>query len=181
MKYKVLCLASIALLLFVGFRVVKQVLRVHDMLSTKSTIGRGKVDNTIKPFLNKFIHEYENRGHSLDPSNISISIIPYSVELFGDTNVAGVCYFDHPFMGPEPTIVLQKEMWAKIGFSMKEVIIYHELGHCLLNRDHCEYVDPTRTGYASIMGPNAAHIVDNFVNNRKEMLDELFSPREECQ
>lgn len=52
-------------------------------------------------------------------------------------------------------VVISKAMWDKMGASDREVLVFHELGHCILHRDHTD----TRmaSGYpASVM--NTYHI-----------------------
>jgi len=55
---------------------------------------------------------------------------------FGDTNyeanrVIGTCYY-----GTVPRIVINSDFWERSSYYDKQVLLYHELGHCVLGRSH---------------------------------------------
>jgi len=40
------------------------------------------------------------------------------------------------FVGDVEKVLIDPEQWASLGFFGRKALIYHELGHCLLNRAH---------------------------------------------
>jgi len=65
--------------------------------------------------------------------------------------------------------------WQQLGSMRKEFLIFHELGHCALNREHLDEKD--NNGYCkSIMHSSTDVCLNNYNNDTKEsLLDELFS------
>jgi hypothetical protein len=55
---------------------------------------------------------------------------------FGDPEneqFAGVCFV---YPDGKKEIIIQKEIWDNINYVQKQVLIFHELGHCALGRSH---------------------------------------------
>ena len=69
------------------------------------------------------------------------------------------------FIAP-PLITVRKEVWDVADDSSKRMLIYHELGHCVLGRDHTEE--------RSIM--NGKYRVVDFEKNQEFYLEELLRP-----
>lgn len=93
--------------------------------------------------------------------------ISYTVAIhFGETkeNEFAVCHISE--MG-EKEIVVNEEKWGIIEETKKEMVVYHELGHCILKRAHREDVK-------SLMNPYLVGQKD-FEKNQDEYLTELFS------
>jgi hypothetical protein len=60
----------------------------------------------------------------------------------------------------------------------KEQLLFHELGHCVLNRKHCDLVvnlDPI-----SLMHPKMLKS-EYYKNNRDELIEELFNADPRCK
>lgn len=91
-----------------------------------------QVDNTLDGYLQRFIAEGAKRGHSFDIKNEGLRL--YFGELEDD--VAGRTYFENPIR-----IVIDKSYWNDVAASQNaddlyEDLVFHELGHGLLNRPH---------------------------------------------
>jgi hypothetical protein len=70
--------------------------------------------------------------------------------------------------GVIPTIVLDSGEWRTATKTRKRVLMFHELAHCVLDRDH-------EDRYASIM--NAMILSDKTFNSNPYLyIDELFNP-----
>jgi hypothetical protein len=78
--------------------------------------------------------------------------------------VIGLCYFTPRH------IVIDKSWWTKAPAWGKESLIFHELGHCVLDRDHRSGECAGRP--CSIMRPIV--VLEPYKKRRKEYLDELF-------
>lgn len=80
--------------------------------------------------------------------------------------VAGSCFRQ---TGRSPRIVINTEIWQNITETRRKVLMFHELGHCVLFRDHIQGFN------TSIMNPWV--ISDSkFESDEEELLAELFDP-----
>lgn len=110
------------------------------------------LDNYIKLF------EYEGalRNYNFDVEDLVVE--------FGTLNkeTLGICY-----TGAEtPRIVLDHNSWDKMDKDTREVLVFHELGHCILDLNH-DNSKPAVMNSFLMMGS-----LYNY--NRKLLLDELF-------
>jgi len=71
-------------------------------------------------------------------------------------------------------VSLREDFWETASVTNKEIIVFHELGHCFLERDHLD--DIAEDGFCvSLMRTGGGVCTDNyFQNTRKYYLDELF-------
>ena len=90
------------------------------------------VDSSFTKYLLRFESEGASRGHKFDPQSTGLIIE------FGNlsNNEAGLTHFEKPIR-----IQIDKTYWDDISKSagadlMMEDLIFHELGHGLLKRDH---------------------------------------------
>lgn len=130
------------------------------------------VDSAFSAHVDTYIKEAKKR-------NIRHGSIDRLTMIFGLTgtkeepNTVGTCANISGF----PLIVIDRGYWALSNEDEHEELIMHELGHCLLNRDHCEAkVDGKGS---SIM---AAEMLGSkiYVPNREKLINELFNPTSEC-
>lgn len=90
------------------------------------------VDNTLNRYLQKFIAEAAARGITINPEQTGL-ILKFG-SLDGET--AGRTYYESPVR-----VVIDKTYWAAIRLKadsaeLCEDLVFHELGHALLNRGH---------------------------------------------
>ena len=113
-----------------------------------------EVDPDFQTTLDRFVIEAEKRNISVDLRNLVI--------LYGETNGAlGVCSMQWGMS----SITINPSLQNATDDLLSEIIL-HELGHCVLGREHSE--DPTSIMHASII------IGEPW---RAEVLDELFFGR----
>ncbi len=101
---------------------------------------------------------------------ISIKIEPLYVE--GLPYVEGSCQVSER---NDPVIVLNQDGWKAYGEFSREIVIFHELGHCILHREH-DNGTVERNGEtipASIMNKHVLDVED-YLLNRDYYLQELF-------
>lgn len=91
-----------------------------------------KIDSAFTDYLQRFENEGAARGHVFDPKATGL------IMEFGtlSNNTAGLTHYETPVR-----IQIDKTYWDDITTSagadlMKEDLIFHELGHALLGRDH---------------------------------------------
>ena len=66
-----------------------------------------------------------------------------------------------------PYILVDKNIWLRLPDFDRKYLIYHELGHCILNREHIHVED-----FHSIM--NHTLPVHSLVEDEEELVEELF-------
>lgn len=123
-----------------------------------------QVDYRLKPYFERFQEEASIRDFNLDFEDIEGKI----AELDG---VGGQCVHNTEF----PDVVLIDEIfWTQADDIDREFIVFHELGHCILNRTHLDTKNADNTCkslmHSGISG--CRFIYDD--ENREEYLDELF-------
>jgi len=132
------------------------------------------VDPQFQPFVDSYIEEAVKRGVEVDFEKTGLSI------QFGDVppNANGVCKGFIKNFTSAHEIVIHRNRWEGFNESGKERLIYHELGHCHLYREHL--IDTLGNGeWTSIMRGVAPEGYGdrgfNFSGSRKQYyLDELF-------
>ncbi|MFT5633879.1 MAG: hypothetical protein ACI9SQ_001603 [Rubritalea sp.] len=110
------------------------------------------VDQDFQTTLDRFVIEANDR-------NINVNLNGLSIQ-YGDTDGAlGVC----SFIGNLRQILISPDLRDSTD-DLKSEIVLHELGHCILNREHSS-------------DPNSIMHATNIIGQpwRTEVLDELFS------
>ena len=112
-----------------------------------------------------FEKEAEKRGVKLHEYEIAL----YASTVM-DTSWYGVCY---KMLDERIRLVLINR---HIEFTVADLeqLTFHELGHCILNRDHYDERD-SLGNFISIM--NTHTIIDDYWEKRKYYLDELFAEK----
>jgi hypothetical protein len=115
-----------------------------------------------------FVNEASKRGINI---NLDSSMVTLSFERLG-IHYNGSCT---PNSDPK-VIIIDSFKWNTYDSTMKEFIVFHELGHCLLNRGHKN--DTLKLGEcASIMREGLTSCNSNYADSawRDYYLDELFN------
>lgn len=132
------------------------------------------IDPKLAPYLSRFELEAEAYNVQVNSSKLTMVI---STELLSD--VAGDCLAatGHPELGQVIRIsssIIDNKLF---GIDNVENVVFHELGHCLLGREHKTETVLTTDGYHiydSIMNSGSGND-SNYINNRKAMIHELFT------
>lgn len=127
------------------------------------------VDQRLWSYFEKFEIEGQRRGHNTDLIAGGITADFASLE----GSVAGRCTFNGNHTVHH--ITMDIEFWNQFPENIKEMIVFHELGHCYLHRDHNE--SQFSNGVCrSIMRSGLGDCIDNYQSStRDNYLDELFS------
>ena len=119
-------------------------------------------------YFERFENEASLRGENIDLStkNLTAEIMEIT-----ENGVAGTCSFS----SHEPNhIVIDQSFFNQTSDLFKEMVIFHELGHCVLFRGHREDSHPNGT-CVSIMRSGIEGCRDNYRNTtRPAYLNELF-------
>ena len=118
-------------------------------------------DPAIAPYFQRFENEAQIYGHSEKTSQV--------VAYFNHKRGKAVAYCD---TASRPTIVITEEYWTKADDIERELVVFHELGHCVLGRHHlnAQFSDGRPV---SIM--NYKNVSEKqFLENKDYYLRELF-------
>lgn len=121
----------------------------------------------LAPYLKSFEDEATQRGLS-----ISFTETPVNAIFVSETD-----RLDLGWCSSKPndinTININVVFWPGIPAMQKERLVFHELGHCVLNRSHLETV--ALNGHCLSIMNSARRCADNYnTETREKYLDELF-------
>jgi len=141
---------------------------IEEILPEEEIIFYSNVPSELWSFFKEFEDEALERGYRIDleTQNISAEIMEIV-----DDGVAGSCTYGSHQPGH---IVIDETFWNQASDNWKEMVVFHELGHCFLHRGHREDVNPDGT-CTSIMRSGIEDCRDNYrLATREAYLDELF-------
>ena len=168
MSFRLLLLASFATLIFSCQKDNTDAELVEENFEERQYPG---VDPVLWPFFRAFEDEGRARGLNIDLKSIEITGVIQELE---EDGVAGQCsYASH-----RPNhIIIDRQFWLNSSDLYKEFVVFHEIGHCFLLRDHRETRYDNGT-CVSIMRSGLEGCRDNYnPSNRPVYLDELFNPQ----
>lgn len=126
------------------------------------------VDPEIQPYFDSFEKEAEARGITVD---LEIEGIGATIDFIRDNSTVGQCQNNEE---GRRRIHIDKAFWVEYDHFGKEFIIFHELGHCYLNRGHDNAIKPGNI-CESIMQSGISGCINGYgATTREEYLDELF-------
>ena len=131
------------------------------------------VDPLLVPHFINFEEAAFERGFDID---LSITGITANIEEIQESDIAGQCTYGVHRLSPKE-ILIDETFWNQASELYREYIIFHELGHCHLLRDHNDQC--TSLGiWESIMRSGTVRGCRDSYNNRTRAayLDELFAP-----
>lgn len=63
--------------------------------------------------------------------NVKVDVPVYFVKEFSKKNILGRCYYE-----PFSKIEIKRKSWEKMNHYEQEILMWHELGHCILDLEH---------------------------------------------
>ena len=133
------------------------------------------VDRALWPFFERF--EIAAAEQNLDIDLIETETTGV-IEEIDEENVAGLCSYSSNRLGHivENNVTIDLEFWNRFSDNVKEMIVFHELGHCVLGRGHKEG-QLTNGQCVSIMRSGVEPCRDIYNASTKDYyLEELFNP-----
>jgi hypothetical protein len=130
---------------------------------------------TTAPAFNSFVDDFEIKGKAITGNaNFSVGDVPIN---FGDTenpNFQGVC-FEYPDGTKE--VIIKKSWWdANNNHNYRESLIFHELGHCVLGRDHLDDTAANTEDSFKISMMNSVIVApEDYQPHRDQYHEELFT------
>lgn len=127
-----------------------------------------EVDPELQPFFESFELAAEARGITVD---LEAEGIAGTIDFIRDNTTVGQCQSSEE---GNKRVLVDKAFWSEYDFYGKEFIIYHELGHCFLNREHDNAVLGGNV-CESIMQSGISGCTNAYdASTRESYLDELF-------
>ena len=101
----------------------------------------------VEPYVQHFRDELKNRGQTPATNNLVITFGPTQ-----GNDICGQCLLES---GKTPRIIINSNAfcWRSANEYERECLVFHELGHCLLNRGHRSSRFPNNA-YVSLMNPD---------------------------
>ena len=123
------------------------------------------IDDDLTEYFMLFETEASNRGFLIS----TMGVAGYIQNLEDD--IAGQCA---TYNDGAREIRIDRAYWSRASLTEKEMLVFHELGHCVLGRGHHNDSD-TRGFCVSIMNSGIGECVSRYNRNNRELyLDELF-------
>ncbi|NND34913.1 MAG: hypothetical protein HKN76_20170 [Saprospiraceae bacterium] len=135
----------------------------------ESRITEAYVDDELSQLFDQFVQEGLQRG-------VIIDFVKTPVEGFLDSSlgasVTGQC--QHDSNNPD-RVLINRSYWNRVTELQKEFLVFHELGHCYLQRSHLD--DKNDRGECmSIMHSSSSACENAYsLETRASYLDELFN------
>jgi len=124
---------------------------------------------SLQDYFDRFEAEGIARGYDID---LAAANIMGQIEEIDEEHVAGQCSYG----GGHPSeIVIDAAFWNVASDLLKEMVVFHELGHCYLHRGHEEGIFSNGT-CQSLMRSGVEDCQDNYTGQTREYyIDELFA------
>jgi hypothetical protein len=133
-------------------------------------LGYTNVDEALWEYFELFEQEAFSRGITIDIRSENIS---GKISEIHDDQVAGTCNYN--YRTPNK-VTIDLGFWSRSGDRYREFVVFHELGHCVLFREHKEKANAYNI-CESIMRSGTGSCLDNYNRaTRSGYLDELFDP-----
>lgn len=140
---------------------------VLTLLSCSKEYGYG-IDPEIEPYFTMFEQEAAERGIFVD---LELEGIGATIDFIRDNSTVGQCQTSDE---GNRRVFVDKSFWYDYDEYGKQFIIFHELGHCYLNRAHDNSV-LAGNRCKSIMQSGISGCQNGYnIDTREEYIDELF-------
>lgn len=126
------------------------------------------IDEGLSSYFERFALEGALRGVEVDFESLHVEGF---IRNTGEMYVVGQC--SHTEESPN-AVIIHPTLWLNATDEKKEQVIFHELGHCYLQRGHDDGKDENGR-CKSIMHSSSDVCSLNYAENRTEYLDELFN------
>ena len=90
-----------------------------------------KIEDRYSPYVKAFEARAAMVGQNIVVNDLTIQSVP-SID---DPSIIAVCA-KTPDNSTVPLITVSQEWWPKLDVYSRENVIFHEMGHCVLNRGH---------------------------------------------
>lgn len=125
----------------------------------------------FRPFVLEFFADAQGRGLNIREEDFDFTI-SYREE-FETDRIVGQCVNQN-----RHKITIKQPWWEEASFEERRYLIYHELGHCILDRPHVEKKSPRGLCATIMIDRSAFSCIDNSTipDWWEYLVDELFDP-----
>lgn len=142
-----------------------------------SLIGCSKYDydnselnnSEFKPYVDSFLEEARIRG-----KDVNVNEVNFYLADIEDENVGGLCNYR------KEEIIINRDSWKTAREIDKELLVYHELGHCVLGRNHRNETSENGNCLSIMRGMENDFMCSKNIFStlwREYYLDELFNKK----
>ena len=140
-------------------------------------VATGAMDGSSKLFHYSFLQDAEARGYDFSNERGTLDVVGWL-----PSNVAGRSYDS---CAPGYDVDLNYNYWRGASFRQKKVLVYHELGHALMNLKHaCLTADLSYAGgevevidiMTDVLGCSNPNINPPWPISTRDMVDRMFNP-----
>jgi len=125
------------------------------------------IDEELQPYFDRFVEEGANRGEAIDLVAKRIEGFLLDIE---EENVAGQCSYSS---SSTRKVNIDINYWNSATDLEKEFVVFHELGHCYLERSHLDEAENRSCTSIMHSGTSGCRFRYNAAS-RGTYLDELF-------
>lgn len=164
MKFQ-LSLLSIILILQACYPEIEE--NIDAPQSTPNSNEYIEVDSRLWDYFSSFEEEAASRGININLRDLEITGV---IENISEDGIAGTCQYGRHIHH----VTIDLGYWNRSSFLGREMVVFHELGHCALDLGHQEMED-INGNCLSIMnsGTSGCRVLYSQAN-REYYLDELF-------
>ena len=126
------------------------------------------IDADLLEYFERFKVEGEKRGIVVDYEAAGIE---GHIENISGKGVTGKCI---KYSNGDKEVKIDGYYWKQYRNMEKEFLIFHELGHCFLGRDHLDTADDLGNCISIMHSTNLVCMNNYYSGTRDEYLDELF-------
>ncbi len=125
----------------------------------------------LAEYLDRFMQEAAMRNIEIDTAGINLELVDESLTALDGSAACGLA---HVFGKNFPNARISKTCWDLFSPEHKETLIFHELGHALLDRPHFDPSLPVGSP-VSMMNSSSSRVYNKFTLFKRDYyLDELF-------
>ncbi|NNE30085.1 MAG: hypothetical protein HKN16_10625 [Saprospiraceae bacterium] len=126
------------------------------------------IDPALQTYVYRFIDEGAERNVDVDFTLEGITIEIENIETNG---VPGQC---QSYDGGANILLIDPQFWSAYSEVKKELLLFHELGHCYLGLAHDDNKDENGNCLSIMHSSSSVCEIDFSGENREQLLDELF-------
>lgn len=127
------------------------------------------IDPDLFEYFERFKIEAKKRNISIDFQSMNVE---GHIGAIDERGVVGQC---QTYANGNKAVIIEKAYWEESSDLKKEFIVFHELGHCILNRQHLDTASSDNNCNSIMNSGSAACKLDYTVENREMLLEELFT------
>lgn len=126
------------------------------------------VDQELWTYFQLFETEAAQRGFEIDLNKFDLLAEIHEID---QEDVAGTCTYssDNP-----NEITIDESFWNSASQKYKEIVVFHELGHCVLGRDHNNNANSSGICLSLMNSGLTGCAIEYTGSNKSIYLDELF-------